>query len=348
MAGELADKAEKGSLTELALAVEKMAQAIKSESDVAKSVAEIEKLKVETRKALHDLEQASRRARSEGWQHYVAVFAPIATTLVLCFTVVLQAYQFVKSEGDKQQAAEDTQWSAAVRLISQNAKLSPIAATLNPFLKSKRYAEVARKTATQVLMNTKDPATFNDLLNDAFSPLSWSNIDDVLQLDRGLGTRYEALNNKSYDETTQSNATARLTPVEAEDYSSLREYLLQIGGLTATLLKAPRPVDQNLDLRSSNFMNVDWSGVNLSGANLENVVWRYIDLKDADLRSITSFSGAYVFGVAWWEAKRISPELLAFLMDQSKFDPKIYYGIRARQISIKEYEDGLAKLKRSR
>src|SRR5438094_9170668 len=146
-AAALAGKAEKGSAAELESALEKISQTAKVIADLEKSQAEIRKLTAEEQKARYDLEHASRTE----WRRTLTVVAPFAATLLVAVTLAVQTFQFFRSEKDKREASEDTQWSEAVKTLSQSAKLSPAVIVLNPFLKSKRYAEVARQTAVQLL-----------------------------------------------------------------------------------------------------------------------------------------------------------------------------------------------------
>jgi hypothetical protein len=181
--GELVEKTETVSAAELVQTLQQVIQVFKSLSEVEKSQAEIRKLQVDE-KIHYDLQHAARKERSEALQRYITLLTPLATTLVLGVTLLTQSYQFAKSEHDKQDAAEDTQWSESVKAISQSVKMSPVAIALNPFFKSKRYADVAKKTAVQALVSTHDYMVFRDLFRGAFVPMDWKNFDAVLQLDR--------------------------------------------------------------------------------------------------------------------------------------------------------------------
>ncbi|MDX6497096.1 MAG: hypothetical protein QOG23_356 [Blastocatellia bacterium] len=211
MAKQVLQKAEQGNTGELALAVEKATQALKTLSEVEKSQAEIRKLTIDEQKARYDLDHASKQERLEGRQRYIVLLTPLVTTLVLGLTLGLQTYQFVKTERDKQDATEDAQWSEAVKTVSQSAKLSPIAATLNPFLRSRRYADVARRTAMQALVNSHDRLVFSDLFRELFVPVDWGNLDAVVQLDRALGPQLGHLYGKTYNSQTKQNDLSLLT-----------------------------------------------------------------------------------------------------------------------------------------
>jgi hypothetical protein len=344
MAEELVEKSRQGTTAELALALEKATLALKSLSEIEKSQVEIRKLTTDEQKTRYDLDHASKQERLEGRQRYITLLTPIFTTLVLGLTLGLQTYQFVKTERDKQDALEDAQWSEAIKTVSQSGKLSPIAITLNPFLKSKRYADVARKTVVQVLTNTHDQV-FADLFKEAFLPIDWGNLDTVLQIDRTLGPRIGVLYGKTYKPETRENDLKLLNDDEKQEYEYISSALPEISKAVVPLLKGPRPQGQSLDLRSTWFNNCDWSRVNLYGADIDNIDLRFAELGGADLGGITSFSGAELHGTAWWEASRISPELLEYLIRNSPYDAKTRYGMQYKLVSPQQYEDSISRLR---
>jgi hypothetical protein len=342
----LADKAEGGS--EHAPDLEKATQAFKSLSEIEKTRAEISKLTAEEQKIRHDIENASKQERLEGRQRYITLLTPVFTTLVLGLTLGLQTYQFFRTERDKQEAAEDAQWSEAVKTVSQAeaGKMSPVALTLNPFLKSRRYADRARRTAFEVLSNTHDQV-FADIFDEAFLPLDWGNLDTVLQIDRTLGKNVGPLYRKSWKPDERVNDIEHLlTDDERQEYKYSTDALYEIGKSVTPLLKGPRPQGQNLDLSSTWFVDCDWSEVNLYGANLVNFDLRGADLDGADLGGITSFGGAEIYyGTAWWDASRISPDFLDYLIRECPYDPTGRYGTKNKQVSRQQYEDAIKRLR---
>lgn len=350
LAKELAEKAQQATTADLALALEQMTEAFRALSEVEKSKAEIRKITIDAAKANYDLEHASKQERVQNRQRYITILTPIVTTIVLGLTLLSQAYQFWKSERDKQQASEDAQWSEAVKTVSQSAHLSPIAITLNPFLKSKRYADVARKTAVQALISTRDKLVFENLFTGAFVPMDWANFDTVLQLDRALGPRlgeiwdiWDKRRNQSELNKTPDRRASNLSK-ENEDYEYITSVLKDISVATAPLLKGSRPGGQIVDLRSTWFFECDWNGVNLYEANIENIVLTNSVLKGADLWGITSFNGADLYYTAWWEAKRISPQLLQYLINTYPYDPNALYGPNSTKVSLKDYADSIKRL----
>jgi Pentapeptide repeats (8 copies) len=121
----------------------------------------------------------------------------------------------------------------------------------------------------------------------------------------------------------------------------LREVTVAI----APLLTGPRPKGQVVDLRSAWFNGGDWHGVDLSGADIENIDLRNTDLAGADLGEIRSFSRAYLWRTNWWDAKRISPELLEYLVSRAPLDENGRYGKNFVQVSQHDYEDAISRLK---
>ena len=222
--------------------------------------------------------------------------------------------------------------------------MSPIAVALNPFLKSKRYAEPAKRTVVQALVGTRDSLVFADLFRQAFVPVGWKNLEGVLQLDRALGPRLGKLYQKTYDPKTKTNNDDLLSPEEREQLDYFTSALSDISLAVTPLLRGPRPTGQNLDLRGTWFKDCDWSGVNLRGANIQDLDLRYAILNGADLSEITSFNGVYLYRTAWWQAKRISRELLEYLIKNWPYEEGAY-GPTDVVILPEEYGEALARLR---
>lgn len=343
----LLEKAENASVGDLASAVEKASGAMRLSVDLEKSQAELRKLALEQSKLQYENDCAKKRERSEQLKEYVSLLAPFVTIMTLAATLIVQGWQFRQSEKDKSAAAEDAQWADAVKTISQTSKLAPGVIALNPFLKSAKYRELARDTAVQLLANSSDAILFTDLFGAAFVPVGWSNLDQVLKLDRALIVRGSPLWTKSYDPATDRNDIEKLTSEEKEAYDYTNQALRKICSEVASVLRAPRPRGTSLDLSAARFYGCDWSGVDLSGGNIESVAIAAVNLKDANLDAITQFEGAYFYADAWWEAKKVSPQLLTYLEnnDVSKYKPNGKYGPTSETVSLQQYITGLNRLK---
>jgi len=342
----LLEKAQNASASNLASAVEKATAALKLPSDLEKSRAEMRKLALEESKLKYENETVTRRERSERVKDYVSILAPIVAVVTLAATLFVQGWQFVRSEEDKKEAAEDAQWDAAVKLISQTGKLSPGVIALNPFLKSTRYRNLATDTAVKLLATSTDPTFFTDLFGAAFVPVGRNNLDQVVKLDRALTARGEPLWGKTWDAKTENNDIKKLDPQEKEIYDYIDYVLPKISAQVASVLKAPRPNGSSVDLSATTFKG-DWGGVDLRGASIDNIRLVSVDLKGADLEKITVLDNAYFFHVAWWEAKKISPELLAYLEtnSDSEYNPNAKYGPKDEAFTQQQYTAALDRLK---
>jgi hypothetical protein len=343
----LLEKAQNASVSELASAVEKASGALKLSTDLDKSRAELRNLGLEESKLRYEIDSAPKRERSESLKEYVSLLAPIFTIITLAATLLVQGWQFSRSEKDKREAAEDAQWADTVKTISQNSKLAPAVIALNPFLKSPKYGDLARATAVQLLANTNDQVLFNDLFGAAFTPVSRNNLEQVLKLDRALSTRERPLDDKSYDAQKDTNDYTKLTPEDksAMDYNDAA--FLRICSQVATALKAaPAAGSPALDLSATYFYDCDLSGVDIAGANIDGVRMIWVDVKGASLADITNFDGSYFYHVAWWEAEKISPTLLQYLENNSdsRYIEKAKYGPRFRTFKPEQYAAALQRL----
>jgi hypothetical protein len=292
--------------------------------------------------------------RHLGWQLFALLIA--GTLIALGAMLIVQYRQFGQSEKDKQEAAEDAQWANAVKVISQDSKLSTIA--LDRFFKSPRYGDSAKAYAAQILANSSDEVLFGELFRAAFTPATWSVLDPLLKLDRALRARQEPLDTKSYIAKTDTNDYAKLSDDEKKidryDSDAFAKICSQIAPVlrpqrsqVSTVFRFQRPSGEELDLSQTYIYNCDWSSVDLAGANLDEARILWVGLKGANLSGITRFSGIYIYHVAWWEAESISPELLDFLQNSSdsKYKQGAKYGPSYRTFSPEEYAAAVNRLK---
>src|SRR6185503_18803166 len=151
-----------------------------------------------------------------------------------------------------------------------------------PFLRSARYSERAQEVAVSLLSGSSDPTFFTSLFGTALTPITWSNADRLVRLDRELVARGNPIWTKTWDATLQKNDMTKLTPAERATYDYIESVAPAITSELSSVMGRPRPNGVVLDLSSTYFKNGDWAGVNLSGVNLENVNLNRMDLRDAE------------------------------------------------------------------
>ena len=137
------------SVTDMGAAVEKAAGALKLTAEIGTARAELNKVNEEISKLRRENATATKRELSERIRDYVALLTPFATIITLSATLIVQNWQFLRSENDKREAALDAQWSEAVKLISSSGALSPGVVALQPFLRSSKYGEQASEVAVE-------------------------------------------------------------------------------------------------------------------------------------------------------------------------------------------------------
>jgi len=193
-------KAEKaGSAADMADAVEKAAAALKMATEINNALADRAKVTEEIANLKRTNELAPKRERSDRLRDYVAVLTPLVAIVTLAATMISQTWQFVRSERSKREDALNAQWRDAVKTISASGALSPAIIQLQPFLQSPKYAKQAKVAAISLLANGSDPAFFTSLFGTIFTPVDWSSLDDLVQLNRALAARDLPLATKSYD-----------------------------------------------------------------------------------------------------------------------------------------------------
>ena len=339
------------STADLAAAVDKAAAAYRLVLDAGKLPAEQRKLAFEELKLQREHETAPAREASDRRKDYVTVFAPLLTLLTLSATLVFQSWQFRQTEIDKgieAQRGDDravgAKWDATLKTISETTKQSPIIVLLQPFLGDPRTATQARTEVVELAANGTDPILFDQLLGilsafsiqnvvssdpaqNAFTARSVQNAtEDLLAVDRRLYSRGTPLFSKSWNEITNTNDPKKLTASERPIYSYVDGAILKLSPVIAAVLRSPHPPSTVKDLSGALLHGADLSGADLHDIILRSANLAGIDLKDADLGGVTDFSGLLLSQTAWWEARRVSPALLAYLQKSYPCQENVIYG----------------------
>jgi hypothetical protein len=343
----LLKRAQDSSIADLATGVEKATEVLRLTSDLERTESKSRKLALEESKLQYTIEIGRRSDKSGRIKDFTSLLTPLISILALAATVFLQSWQFGQSEIDKREAAEDAQWQNAVKTILQTSKVPAGVIALNPFLKSAKYGDQAKAQAVTLLATTDDKPLFLSLFGAAFVPVGWNNLDRVIQLDRALAARWAPLLTKASNSSSAAhgpnlNAQERIS----DDY--LKYAVDQVSVQVGNVLKAPRPAGAIPDISATQFEFGDWNGADLNGANLDNMWLSWTDLNGADLDNVKQFSGAYFEHVAWWQAGKMSAELLHYLETDpsSRYNAEIKdYGSHANgSFSHKEYADDIKRL----
>jgi hypothetical protein len=341
----LLEKAKNSSLSDLSAALQPAIEIGKLSLEAEKTEAEVRKIQLDEDTARHQRELDAKEDRANRVRDYVAWATPVLTIVTLAATLGFQAWQFAESEKDKTNAAEEDKWQAAVTTISTEGKLSRAVIVLNPYLKSLKHAEEAKQIAKQLLINSSDTALFDDIFGAAYSPLSWSDLDEVLDVNRALRGRSEVLSNKCRNPTTDIDDEGKLSETDRASYDYVNYALTRISSQVGTLLNGPHRDISNLDFSGTRFQYCDWRGSDLTGVNCTNTEFFYVTFNDASLGGITQFDGIYLWGCAWWRSKTVSPALLKVLQESAAYSIAQAYGPNSETITPGQYQADLDRLK---
>jgi uncharacterized protein YjbI with pentapeptide repeats/S1-C subfamily serine protease len=210
------------------------------------------------------------------------------------------------------------------------------------------YDAAVRRLTVYVIVNSSDADYFNTVFSNTFAPVTWSNVERVLALDRALAARAKPVWDKEWDLEKKHGDSERLTEdeVATDDYVSQTTSLItsQIG----ILLRTQRPPGAQIDLSNALFHNGNWKGVNFDGANINYAWLNWMDLQNAELKGVEQFVGADFSGTAWWEVKSINKELFDYLREKFPFDPNAKYGYGPNYEKLsqsqQEYDRALRRL----
>ena len=329
----LLDKAQDAALTDLTSAVQRASEVLKLPLEIDKSKAELKMLALEESKLNRENRTAASRERHQRLGSLVSPLTPLFSVVALAATLTFQTWQFRQTEAARKDAAEEAAWTKSLDILSKSGHVSPEVIAIEPFLQSPKHAAEARRAVVRLLINATDSTVFDDLFRGLFVPVDWSNIDQVLRLDRGLVPKALALYAKSWDPDRQLNDMSKLSDSEARAYNYILYVLPQLCAAVGSVLRTSRPSGQNLDLSGTLFNGCDWSGANLTDTQLTSSIVRYVNLENADLGATAGFDRADFWGTAWWKAKRLSPDLAAFLREKFPCNPKNKYGPSSESVS---------------
>jgi hypothetical protein len=327
-------------------AVRAAAELLRLAAEIDRQTADGQKSQVEARKLEHDLDQSRRTQRSNDRKAYIALLAPVFTTLILAFTLGFQYYQFRESEiartaeSERQsQAAEELRWEEAVKLVSQTESLSGVVLFAQTWGTKPRYAERARGTTKILLSRPQEFNTFASLFNAVYEPISLDNIKDVVEIDRALESLYGP------------TPLFRLTDLQELSSDQRKNALILvnsqldfISAKMSTFLKQPRSPTTVIDLSDVNLSDCDLQSVDFKGVNIARIFLLGDILKGAELTGyaeLPSFDRVNFARTPWWEAKEIDARLLAYLKSNYPYTTKYLYPSTQ---SPSSYEAGLRRL----
>jgi hypothetical protein len=310
--------------------------------EIEKQIAETEKARTERHKMEWELSTSGGRVRSEERRHIATLLAPVLTTIVLAGTLVLQTYQTLVAERDKQvdqqrqrDAAEDLRWGETLKNLSGEIKgISPGSLSFLTFFNSPRYGGLARETAQTVLLQSKDFQQFKQLFTGMYAQVNWSHWSAILELDRLITRQNLSLLQKANSGQTLTSDE----DVAIRFYSNVVSYICsQLTGL----LRSPRPPEFHLDMTYLSIGNCSMSGANLSGANLNGFNPTAVDFEDVDFSGAKNYETATWSKNLWWRARRIDRKMLEFLKTKFPFNPAASYG---HAVSQSDYDASIQRL----
>jgi hypothetical protein len=326
--------------------LERAALLFKTAAEITRQKAEARKQILEADKLKLEQEETPKRLRSDERRYIISLLVPLLSTAVLGGTLMLQTFQTLNGERDKQleqaqqrNAQEDVRWSDAMKVLAQTeAGTSPAALSVQGFFGSERYGVLARQAAFQMMLTTKNSAVFDGFFSSTFSPVGWDNLSKILDLNRALRSEFGPLNSLNI------NNDKTFSGAKAERWGQLYAEMKSVCEQVSTVLKSPRPAGTQIDLRAASLFNCDFSHANLHGADVSGFNPTRIKWVDADLSGITNFSGSDWTINAWWQAARIDKALLKYLETQASFDAAANYAVGP--INIDEYQNDVARLEK--
>jgi len=283
-------------------------ETMKKGCDLLNDVEEIENRRVSTRKLERELSE--RRV-----VEFINLLAPYAAVLVLAATLGFQIWQQRKAADDKARDRDDALWGDALKSVSEGKSL-PAIIQLKYFETSPwGHKQDAYQLMLSIFRHSKDTDQFKELFENEFTPVSGDNLDAILDVDRALHSQWVDLNRRDDNPELQHQTILELS---------------YIGNRIAPVLQKRAP-DKSFDLHFVAVFDCDFSWVDLTNANLDGFVTGRVNLSNANLTGARNFK-SYLSGeknfrdrawtdTAWWQARAIDPEFLAYLQQAAPYTP---------------------------
>jgi len=263
--------------------------------------------------------------------------APLISTIVLGGTLAFNVYQAKVAEREKrhddlareEQAREDKRrqdekdasenLNKIATLLQSSHHSLPTAALIGSLMDGP-YRAQAREMGLSVMRSATSLNDFKDLFLKFFRPVTYQNLDDVLDYLRDCHAVVERLWTISWDDTKKAWDNSRLQPGQLREIDFQTEKRKFLSAEVAELLKQPSAMaPARLDLSRLGFEGCDLAGANFRQASIGAGVWRTTVLDRCDFRGVTNFEDFWIENTAWWRAAYIDPPFLALLEDKFGF-----------------------------
>jgi len=254
------------------------------------------------------------RERLDRWKALYIMAAIAMAIFLLAFFV----YRAALESRERQLASEDAQWRETLKAISSgpNQVDSLTAAILlRPFLQSSRYRNEALIASRLLMPQMNSYDAFEYLFNSAY-PTPNEHLDDVVEINRRVYTRYQELSQAKSSANPATGAAAQLLQSQLDEV--VKELKLS-GNTIGKGLRRLALDNTKLDLAGVFFYQSDLSGTSLDGAILDGAAFQDVDISGASLMDVKQFDTSNWYYTRWWVAKRMSPSLLLFL--KSRYQP---------------------------
>jgi hypothetical protein len=315
-------------------------------AELLDKASEIDARDAATRKAEAELKM--ERPPASGWEPFVVELTPFLSFVIVALTFAFNSYQSRVADQEKREEAlrqreadEERRFTDAITLIQKSEDFSPAAALLSTF-STGPYAELARQTAIRVLLHTKSFDDFVDLFGSFVEPISWKNLNQVLDLMRSVSITVGPLLDKAWVDGKEDYSG--FSAQEKDTYDLLVQERTFLGAKAASILRQARESLDPVDLNNLGFDNTDLTGADLRNAYIAPASWNLVNLDGADLRGITSFQNGWFYNTAWWHASHIDKPFLEYLAERFPFKPD-QLANTPQGISAEEYAKNLERLR---
>jgi len=252
-------------------------------------------------------------------------------------------------------AAEDVQWREALRMLAENPTFQTSysgAALLTTFVRQGHYRDEARTLAFYILGKIGDADTFEHLFDSAIEATPEAErVHVIIKIGQQLKNSYSGA--ESEEKALGGPPPGDQLPVLPSEggkdlpnpywlVSQINQEVLFLCNYVAPGFRKARSPG---DLSGAVFWDCDLSGVNFSNTTIDNIDFGGVNLNNANFSGVNSFTDSWWGGSAWWRAKNMSPELLAYLTEKFPYSKKTNYGFYNSGISENEYHSDLTRLK---
>jgi len=302
-----------------------------------KLIEEIEKTASDKDKVQSDIDNLNYQKKNDWKKFYFGMLAPFITSIGLIITLVITISQNKTNFEFQKETQDYDRWKTLLDKINSSLVASDpsIPILLKSFYKIDKYKDNAMVISESYFLKIQDPDLFRSLMQDYASLIDRHNYKNLVALTRAIVNQYQK--SKLQVEDDKQHLTGRDSNrasgidyrekigVDSTIKNALIDNLIVASSSLRDVIARININGLKLDLSNAYFLQCSLDSVNFQNAILRGAQFDEVSVKNADFSNIDNVGNSYWDGTGWWQAQKISPKLLYYLVKNYQYRPNFHY-----------------------